>query len=77
MNLDPNNMILEFDDTHLYRDERTAFLMELAEKSKTEVEALAIEGVIELYSLGRADYYIDLYSMDPKNRIQFVVNDPS
>lgn len=77
MNFDESNMILEFDDTHLYRDTRSAYLMALQDDCKSEVEALAIAGVLELYSLGRADYYFDLYAMEAKNRIQFIVNDPS
>jgi hypothetical protein len=77
MNFDHNKMILEFDDTHLYRDTRTAYLMAMQDECKSDVEALAIEGVIGLYSLGKADYYFDLSAMEPKNRIQFILNDPS
>jgi hypothetical protein len=77
MNFDQNKMVLEFDDTHLYRDARSAYLMGMQDDCKTEVEVLAISSVIELYSLGKADYYFDLYAMDPKNRIQFIVNEPS
>ena len=72
-----DDMIVEFDDTHLYRDERGAYLMELADNSKSDVEYLVLSGFIELYSLGKADFYFDLYAMEAKNRICFIPNLPS
>lgn len=74
---DVDNMILEFDDTHLYRDTRSAYLMEMQEKSATETEAVIMDGFITLYSLGMADFNIDLTAMEVKNRVQLVLNQPS
>jgi len=75
--MDTNDMIVEFDDTHLYRDERSAYLMELADNSKTDVEYAVLSGFLELYSLGKADFYIDLFAAEPKNRMCFIPNLPS
>lgn len=74
-NLD--SMILEFDDTHLYRDVRSAYLMEVIDHSKSEAEALVMEGFLQLYSLGVADFSIDMNALDSKARVQLYLNDPS
>jgi len=75
--MDTNDMIVEFDDTHLYRDERSAYIMELADNCKSDVEYMVLTGFLELYSLGKADFYFDLYAMEAKNRICFIPNLPS
>jgi len=31
----------------------------------------------QLYALGKIDFYIDVFELDPRNRLKFVPNDPS
>ena len=72
-----NNIVLEFDDTHLYTDVRSAYLMELADNCKTDIEASVMDSVVDLYQLGRVDFYFDFGAMEASKRICFIPQEPS
>jgi hypothetical protein len=67
-----------FDDTNnciLNISER--YLCQLEEDAQTEQEKIAMGAMSELYALGKIDFYIDVYEIDPRNRLKFYPNDPS
>jgi hypothetical protein len=53
------------------------YLIELEVAAKTEPERLAMNAMAQLYALGKIDFYIDVFELDPRNRLKFVPNDPS
>ena len=53
------------------------YLIELEVAAKTETERLAMNAMAQLYALGKIDFYIDVFELDPRNRLKFVPNDPS
>lgn len=74
---DTDNLILEFDDTHLYRDLKSAYLMQLEEDAPSDGAAKAIEDYATLYSLGFVDFYFNLHALEKKDQMMFVLNKPS
>jgi len=53
------------------------YLIELEVAAETEAERLAMNAMAQLYALGKIDFYIDVFELDPRNRLKFVPNDPS
>ena len=53
------------------------YLIELETEAKTEVEREAMNAMAQLYALGKIDFYIDVNEMEPRNRLKFVIVEPS
>ena len=53
------------------------YLIELEVAAETEAERIAMNAMAQLYALGKIDFYIDVFEIDPRNRLKFVPNEPS
>lgn len=53
------------------------YLIELETEAKTEPEREAMNAMAQLYALGKIDFYIDVNEMEPRNRLKFVIVEPS
>ncbi len=53
------------------------YLIELETEAKTETEREAMNAMAQLYALGKIDFYIDVNEMEPRNRLKFVIVEPS
>lgn len=53
------------------------YLIELETEAKTEVEREAMNAMAQLYALGKVDFYIDVNELEARNRLKFVIVEPS